>query len=391
MFLKPMSVLDVKNYIFNLNQNKSTKSNCSPIKYIKLSSHIISPIITKIFNKCINEGTFPDSLKEAEIIPLYKKGDKTVTSNYRPISLLSPFSKLFERHIYNQITNFLDKHNILHPFQYGFRKNKSTELALTQISEELSTQIQDGNITCSVFLDLAKAFDTVDHHILKSKLNQYGIRGLPAKLIGDYLNDRFQSTVINNIKSEPERIVCGVPQGSVLGPLLFLIYINDLPNACSLDVRLFADDACLLQSHNNIVQLQSIVNNQLIKVNNWLKINKLSINYSKSNYIIFTKQRIQKTLNINMEGNELERVRETKYLGVILDEKLNWKSHLEHIKSKISRGSYILSKLRHYVNIKTSITIYFSLIYPYLNYCITTWGATSNSNLLPIVRLQKNS
>ena len=191
------------------------------------------------------------------------------------------------------------------------------------------------------------------------------------------------------MKSDAEDVTCGVPQGSILGPLFFTIYINDLPKISSFQTRLFADDACLIYSSKYSSEIQNNVNTELEKVNDWLKANLLSVNYSKSNYIIFTKKRIQKDLNIIMDGNKLERISEIKYLGVILDEKLNWKSHIELIKSKISRGSYIIAKLRHYVPLYILKMVYYAIIHPHLNYCLTTWGGASKSNLLPLCRLQK--
>ena len=389
IFINPLTEQDTFNYIRNLDSNKSTKSDSPPIKFIKLSAHIIAPIITKIFNSCIANGVFPDRLKSAEVIPIFKKGDKTKLTNWRPISLLSPFSKIFERHLHNQIIQFLNKHNIIHEQQYGFRENKSTELALTQISNELSQNTQNGYFTCSVFVDLAKAFDTVDHSILLSKLQNYGIRGTPFQLLSSYLHDRNQKTIINNKHSNTEKITCGVPQGSILGPLLFNLYINDIVNVSLFTTRLFADDACFTYSLKDPILLQTTVNNEINKINTWLKTNKLSANYSKTNYIIFNnKKKDNYKFNITMEHHQLQRVSEIKYLGVIVDEKLNWQRHIELIKTKISRASYILSKLRHYVNLNTLKLTYYNLVYPYLNYCITVWGGVAKTKLQPLINLQ---
>ena len=191
-------------------------------------------------------------------------------------------------------------------------------------------------------------------------------------------------TLVNGKKSRSGNINCGVPQGSILGPLLFLLYINDLPNASSFDVRLFADDACLLLDDKNPLFLEQRVNLELTKINNWMKINKLSINYSKTNYIIFTKKLKKQNYNIHIDGNTLEKVTSTKYLGVVISEKLKWTPHIDHITSKISKSSYILCKLRHYVNLDTLKMLYYSLVYPHLIYCISSWGGASNSTLEPL-------
>jgi hypothetical protein len=231
----------------------------------------------------------------------------------------------------------------------------------------------------------------VNHQILITKLHNYGIRGLIGKLLENYLTNRTQTTIVNNIRSNPKQITCGVPQGSILGPLLFNLYINDLPNHSSATTRLFADDACLCYSGGDPYTLQTQINNELLKTNDWLKINRLTANYSKTNYIIFTKKRINFNFNIKMGGQILERVSEVKYLGVTLDKDLNWNKHLETVKSKISRGSYIISKLRYYTNLNTLKTIYYSLIYPHLMYCITSWGGIPKSSLEPLLRLQKKA
>ena len=173
-----------------------------------------------------------------------------------------------------------------------------------------------------MFLDLQKAFDTVEHSILLNKLYSYGIRGAPAKLLRSYLSNRQQICVVNGQKSSSKEILCGVPQGSILGPLLFLLFINDLPEVCNFEVKLFADDACLIYADPKPLNLQINVNNELAKVDFWMKSNKLSINYSKSNYIIFTRKILDNNFNIHIQGNRLQRVSQTKYLGVIINEKL---------------------------------------------------------------------
>ena len=321
-FLNAITPKEVEQYILQMDPKKAIKSDCIPTKVIQMTSPIIAPVLSELFNRCIKESVFPDKLKSAEVHPIYKKGNKFLTTNHRPISTLSPFSKIFEKHILNQLTKFINKHNILHSFQYGFRKNSSTEMALTQITDEISNRMEDGQITCAIFLDLAKAFDTVDHNILLNKLNKYGVRGLPAKLITNYLQNRTQQTVIDNIKSDVLKINCGVPQGSILGPPIFNLYINDIVEASKFTIKLFADDACLLYSSKDPKQLEIIVNNELNKIDLWRKSNKLSINFTKSNYIIFTGKITKHKFKIKMDNNILERTNETKYLGIILDNKL---------------------------------------------------------------------
>ena len=322
-FIEPIFVVDMICFINRMDCKKSCRSDTPKIKFLKISVNIIAPIITKIFNFCIVKGVFPDALKLAEVVPIYKSGNKENMNNYRPISLLSPFSKIFESYLYDQLLQYLDKNNILYKMQYGFRKNNSTELAVTQIVDDIIDVIEDSSIQCSLFLDLAKAFNTVNHDILIYKLEKYGIRGPPLLLLSSFLYNRYQSTTVNNVHSSLKVVNCGVPQGSSLGPLLFLLYINDLPLCTNLKVTLFADDACLSFSHHNAVVLEQIVNAELVKVSHWLISNKLFINYSKSNYLIFTKKQIKNKFNVILDNTMIDQVHSTKYLEIIINDKLN--------------------------------------------------------------------
>ena len=220
-----------------------------------MAASVIAPILTRIFNDCIDQNIFPDDLKIACVIPVFKKGDKQCCGNYRPISLISPFSKIFEKCLYNQLNSFFVRENVIHPNQFGFRKNTSTSMAVLQMYDQYSSNIEKGLYTCSVFLDIAKAFDSIDHSILIEKLYQYGVRGAPLNLIKSYLQNRKQYTVINGEKSSLVPITTGVPQGSTLGPLFFLIFINDLPEVTKLKTTLFADDACLTYGSTSLLDL----------------------------------------------------------------------------------------------------------------------------------------
>ena len=388
-FIGPFTVFDVRRSILNMDVNKSSRSDVPKIKFLKMSVEVIAPIVTKIFNLCIAKGVFPDSLKLAEVIPIFKSGSKSSAINYRPISLLSPFSKIFESHIYSHLIKYLDKYSLLYRHQFGFRDKSSTEFAVTQILDSINEVIQKKSIQCSVFLDLAKAFNTVNHKILLDKLATYGIRGIPLMLLRNYLDKRMQCTNVNSVKSNLRKVSHGVPQGSCLGPLLFLIYINDLPKCTNLNVTLFADDACLSFEHSDPLQLENIVNTELDKVSTWLNENKLFINHTKSNFLIFTKKKVDHHFSISIQDFKLGQAHQAKYLGIVLDDKLNWKSHIKKVKNKLSRSSYIIWKLKPFVNTHTLKLVYYSLVYPYLQYCVCAWGSAPKSNIDPVVKLQK--
>ena len=348
LFLVPITNIEILNMIKQLDPNKSTPSLCPSNKIIKISAPVISPILTAIFNLCLLKGIFPDQFKTSEVIPIYKSGSKFTMSNHRPIAILSPFSKLLEKCIYTRVNKFLNHNKLLYDSQFGFRNNASTENAVLQLYNQLLEKLSNNQISCSIFIDLKKAFDTVDHSILIRKLRRYGVRGIPLKLLESYLTDRLQYTLINNYSSQSKTIRCGVPQGSTLGPLLFLIYVNDLYLASKFDLNLFADDAYLAMSNTSSGQLEIDVNNELVKIHNWLNINKLSLNIKKTKFIIFknTRKNNLYKFNIKFGSQTIEQTEEIKYLGVIIDSNLNWKPHIKFIKNKVSSGCWVLFKLK---------------------------------------------
>ena len=233
-----------------------------------------------------------------------------------------------------------------------------------------------------IFLDFAKAFDTVNHNILIQKLEYHGVRGKALDLFKSYLSDRQQFTEIDDTLSDMEYIKCGVPQGSVLGPLLFLIYINAIIESSTLlKFFLFADDTTIFYSCKPNDHTEQILNNELAKVSNWLAANKLSLNVSKSNFLAFSFSKHKPTICLNIDSAPLVKKKFSKYLGVLIDDKLNWKKHIIFINSKISKGIGLLQKIRYYVPKSTLKSLYYSYIYPYINYNLLNWSCTPKTNL----------
>ena len=288
LFLTPVTPLEVRDIIDALNPSKSVGPNSIPIKLLKIVGCSISPLLALLMNHSFQSGIYPDTFKIAKVISLFKKGNPELPSNYRPISLLSIFSKIFEKLMYKRLYSFLEVHNILYSLKFGFQENHSIDHALVSLTDSVKNTLDNKRLSCGIFIDLQRAFDTVNHKILLSKLEHYGIRGCALEWFRSYLSDRKQYVPVNGKSSSLLTVSCGVPHGSILGPLLFLVYINDLPNASKkLTFYLFADDTNIYYESKDLSNLIKIVNRELRLVKKCLDANKLSLNIDMTNYIIF--------------------------------------------------------------------------------------------------------
>ena len=388
---EPISNDEVYLQLSQLNPRKANGPENLPNKFWNLLAPIISPFLANIFNECFEVGKFPATLKQAKVIPIHKGGPKNVATNYRPISLLSPISKVFEKLIYCRLENFLTKHNIISTQQYGFREGHSTEMVIVDLTNKLKLHIDEGYLTCCIFLDLSKAFDTVNHKILLKKLEAYGIRGNMQDLLSSYPSNRQQYTECNGAQSENNVIKCGVPQGSTLGPFLFLLYVNDLPLHTKFYVNLFADDTVLMLKNRNIDHLQQQVTEQLNGINDWMIYNRLSINYSKTTYFITQPRNKRKLLNeINIKMGELtiQEQNNAKYLGIHIDRALKWNLQIENVINKLASAARILCKIRHYVDRQTLINLCYTFAYPHLKYGVLAWGNADKTLMQKITVMQ---
>ena len=366
----------INKIIYNLPPKSSSGCDGISTKLLKVIAPAIIKPLTLLINQVLNTGTFPDKLKIAKVIPIFKKGDPSLFENYRPISLLPAISKVLEKIIALQLSSYFEKNKLLFDNKYGFRTKHSTEHAALELIYRITNKMDTNEIPLNIFFDLSKAFDTIDHSILLNKLKYYGLKGPTLNVFQSYLSNRNQYTEIEDTTSTILPIQVGVPQGSILGPILFIIYVNDLPQCSNkFDFIMYADDTTLsstiyssFSDINSNASADSLINAEIGKVIEWLKINKLSLNKNKSKYMTFhmPKKQIQH-LTLKIDGINFEKVEEFNFLGLTMDTNLKWKKHTDKISNKCSKITGVLNRLKLLFPQEIKCLLYNSLIVPHIN------------------------
>jgi hypothetical protein len=372
----------------------------SMLKFVAPS--IMDPL-SHLLNLSFKSGYIPTCLKTAVIKPIYKKDGIDNFTNYRPISLLSSFSKLLEKVAANQIMKYLNKFKLLYEHQYGFRAKFNTTQPMLHLIDKIFNALNNPNenkFTLAIFIDLTKAFDTCDTEILLHKLNHYGFRGISNVWFENYLSGRKQYTSIRGVNSSLKELSCGVPQGSILGPILFILLINDLPYASDFFSLLYADDTTLTMSDADLIKLFKLANLELAKLADWFKANRLTLNISKTKFILF-RNKTQgvdfSNLHLNIDNEEIERIgfgckeESFKFVGIHLDEYLTFDHHVKYVRGKVAGAVFALSKLRNLLPKHIKYTVYNSLFRSHIEFGVTAWGRSKSTNIKRICVLQKRA
>lgn len=397
---------EVMQIINSLRADSATGIDGISPRLLKQYKNILVPPITFLVNLCLSSGVFPNVLKKALVHPIHKSGKRDLVDNYRPISVLPAMSKILEKIINVRLKKYLENNNLLSDRQFGFRNNRSTDDAVHDLINHIVGALDNREKCVAIFLDLAKAFDTVSLSRLCSKLERLGIRGKPLELFVSYLSNRTQCVKIGEHLSEELPIDCGVPQGSILGPTLFLAYINEMCNTQLVNGKLvaYADDTALIFTANTWDQTFHAAQVGFDAITGWLSDNSLMLNVNKTKFLIFSiykpKSLDPLTFNIIAHNHasvsdlvcdcpKLETVPTIKYLGVTLDKNLNFMPHIQNLTSRIRKLIYVFKHLRHVAEPRILKIVYFALGQSLLSYCITAWGGSSKTHLLVIERAQR--
>lgn len=393
-----ISVTEVIDLILNIKNSKASGHDAINSNFLKMSVPFIAESLTYIYNLCIQQNIFPQSLKIGKVTPIPKTKELSDVNNFRPISVLSILSKPLERHVHKHLSNFLESSNLLLDSQSGFRTNHSCQTALTEIIDRWLLSINKSKVNGSVFLDFKKAFDLVNHNIILKKLKEYGLSQSCLSFFESYLKDRKQSVNINGSLSYEGGILYGVPQGSILGPLLFSIFINDLPLSISdpnINCTLFADDATIDTSDKDVQVISERLQTCINEISGWCFSNHMILNPSKTKcMIITTRQKHQlklPKLNLTVQSQPVEQVNTHRLLGVTIDEQLNWKPHIRTVCNKVSKNIFLLSKLKYYLNFESRKLFFHAHIKSHIDYASTLWDRCADVHLIRLNSLYRRA
>ena len=385
--LHEVSQNQVIEIINNLKTTHSKDLSNLDVAFAKKHMITLAKPLTHLINTSMVSGKFPEEWKQARVIPIFKSGAVDLVSNYRPISILPVLSKILEKIVAKQLTAYLESNSYIHPLQFGFRTKFSTESANCYLLEKIKSYLDKGSLVGAVFLDLKRAFDTVNHSILISKLANYNFSQNTLAWFTSYLSNRNQCVMINNTKSSFSQIKTGVPQGSVLGPILFSLYINDLPKSCQgADFQMYADDAVIYAHGTTATAVSKKLTEYLEAVANWLDNSCLTLNVDKTVSMCFSSGRrpTPTTLNISINNQSITQVSEVNYLGLILDYHLKFDKHVKKISKIVKLNLYTFRLIRECLTFEAAKIFLHSMILSHFNYCITAWSQASPSVVKPL-------
>lgn len=374
--IKPVSERDVYKLLSSLDVSKATGCDDIPSRFLKDAATVIVCPLTHVFNLSIKDADVPTEFKIARVVPLYKKGNKSVEGNYRPVSILPVVSKILERLVYNQVYKYLNDCNLLYEYQSGFRTGFSTDTALTYLGDKIRNNMDKGLYTGMVLIDLQKAFDTVDHHILDKKMKAVGFCQNSVKWFNSYLTDRKQFVAVNGCHSEYGNISCGVPQGSILGPLLFVLYVNDMISAVDCELCMYADDAALIVSGKSVDVIEKRLSKELNGLSYWLEQNKLSLHLGKTESILFgsSKKLCNKSeMKITCKQTDINSKAIVKYLGVDIDQNMSGDTIGNENVKKINNKLKFLYRKASFLNLRERTMLCSAMLQSHFDYACNFW------------------